>query len=79
MTQNGALTATGFIWTRWCFIIKPKNLLLAAANFFLGVVGIVQVSRILVYRASQPAAKTPIVDDVKEGVESVKDAVAKSS
>lgn len=78
MTQNGALTATGFIWTRWCFIIKPKNLLLAAANFFLGVVGIVQVTRILVYRASQ-GDKTPIVDDVKEGVEGVKEAVVKSS
>ena len=26
-TQNGALTATGLIWTRWCFIIKPRNVL----------------------------------------------------
>jgi hypothetical protein len=26
-TQNGALTATGLIWTRWCFVIKPKNYL----------------------------------------------------
>ncbi len=25
LTQNGALTATGLIWTRWCLIIKPKN------------------------------------------------------
>lgn len=27
LTQNLALTATGSIWTRWCFIIKPKNYL----------------------------------------------------
>ena len=27
LTQNVALTATGVIWTRWCFVIKPRNLL----------------------------------------------------
>ena len=27
LTQNLALMATGSIWTRWCFIIKPQNLL----------------------------------------------------
>lgn len=27
LTQNVALTATGLIWTRWCFIIKPRNIL----------------------------------------------------
>jgi len=27
LSQNLALTATGAIWTRWCFIIKPKNML----------------------------------------------------
>ena len=40
---------------------------LAAVNFFLGLVGIVQVSRILMYRSSQkdlPAA----VEEVKEAV-----------
>ena len=26
-TQNVALTATGLIWTRWCLIIKPRNIL----------------------------------------------------
>ena len=52
LTQNGALTATGIIWTRWCLIIKPKNYLLAAVNFFLGIVGLVQVSRIVMYRRS---------------------------
>lgn len=68
LTQNGALTATGFIWTRWCLIIKPKNYLLAAVNFFLGIVGVVQVSRILMYQASQKD-KT-VVDEVKDAVKS---------
>ncbi len=27
LTQNVALTCTGAIWTRWCFIIKPQNIL----------------------------------------------------
>ena len=27
LTQNAALTATGAIWTRWCFVIRPKNYL----------------------------------------------------
>jgi len=53
LTQNAALTATGLIWTRWCLIIKPRNIMLASVNFFLGLVGIVQVSRIFMYNASQ--------------------------
>ena len=27
LTQNAALMATGAIWTRWCFVIKPRNVL----------------------------------------------------
>ena len=27
LTQNCALMATGAIWTRWCLIIKPRNVL----------------------------------------------------
>lgn len=50
LTQNLALMATGAIWTRWCLIIKPRNVLLAAVNFFLGCVGFTQVMRVLVYR-----------------------------
>lgn len=52
LTQNIALTCTGLIWTRWCLIIKPKNILLATVNFFLGLVGVVQVSRIIAYNYS---------------------------
>ncbi|KAI5301830.1 hypothetical protein KEM56_001313 [Ascosphaera pollenicola] len=52
LTQNAALTATGFIWTRWCFVIRPKNVLLATVNFFVGCVGAIQVSRILAHKAA---------------------------
>lgn len=34
LTQNGALTATGIIWTRWCLIIKPKNYLYVFPSVF---------------------------------------------
>ncbi|KAI1140646.1 UPF0041-domain-containing protein [Hypoxylon sp. FL0543] len=73
VTQNGALTATGLIWTRWCFVITPKNYLLAAVNFFLGCVGITQLTRIALYRASQknlPAAAEEEAVKVKEAVKS---------
>lgn len=53
LTQNAALTATGIIWTRWCLIIKPRNILLATVNFFLGMVGVVQVTRILIHQRSE--------------------------
>ncbi|KAK4168640.1 hypothetical protein QBC43DRAFT_309326 [Cladorrhinum sp. PSN259] len=53
LTQNAALTTTGLIWTRWCLIIKPKNVPLAAVNFFLACVGIVQLSRIGLYHQGQ--------------------------
>ncbi|KAI9856627.1 MAG: hypothetical protein M1824_005324 [Vezdaea acicularis] len=70
LTQNIALTATGIIWTRWCLIIKPKNYLLAAVNFFLGVVGSIQVSRILMYRRSVEGKS--VEGDLKEAGEDVK-------
>ncbi|KAI1772752.1 UPF0041-domain-containing protein [Hypoxylon cercidicola] len=71
LTQNGALTATGLIWTRWCFVITPQNYLLAAVNFFLGCVGVTQVARILMYRSSQknlPEAAEAKVAEVKDAV-----------
>ena len=27
LSQNAALMATGLIWSRWCFVIKPRNIL----------------------------------------------------
>lgn len=66
LTQNLALTATGSIWTRWCFIIKPKNYLLAAVNFCLAIVGVVQVSRILAYRSSVTGSAEGAIESSKE-------------
>lgn len=68
LQQNGALTATGLIWTRWCLIITPKNHLLAAVNFFLGLVGVVQCTRILMHR--QSVKNAGVVDQVKDKVAS---------
>ncbi|KAH8662357.1 hypothetical protein BX600DRAFT_466271 [Xylariales sp. PMI_506] len=72
LTQNGALTATGLIWTRWCFVITPKNHLLAAVNFFLAVVGIIQLTRIGMYHKAQKDLTGPeaVKEEVKEAVKS---------
>lgn len=57
-TQQVALMATGVIWTRWAgFVIKPRNMLLASVNFFLGGVAGYQVFRIVLYR--REAGDTP--------------------
>ncbi|KAI1645850.1 UPF0041-domain-containing protein [Daldinia loculata] len=72
LTQNAALTATGLIWTRWCFVIKPRNVLLATVNFFLGCVGIIQVCRILMYRRSQKNLPAAAEDGVAQAKEAVK-------
>lgn len=53
-TQQVALFATGAIWTRWAgFVIKPRNMLLASVNFFLGSVAGYQIYRVADYRVSQ--------------------------
>lgn len=48
---------------------KPTNMnSLAAVNFFLGLVGIVQVSRILMYESDKKKGLVEVVEDVKEDV-----------
>ncbi|KAJ5595444.1 mitochondrial pyruvate carrier 2 [Penicillium hispanicum] len=87
LTQNVALMGTGAIWTRWCLIIKPRNVLLAAVNFFLGCVGLVQVSRIFMWQRSQEggsleAAKElehQAADSVKAVASEAESAVKKST
>ncbi|KAI5846083.1 mitochondrial pyruvate carrier [Tricharina praecox] len=66
VNQNAALTATGMIWTRWCLIIKPRNIPLAAVNFFLGVVGATQLTRIALYRRElkKQQAESPILSQL---------------
>jgi hypothetical protein len=41
LTQNLALMCTGAIWTRWCFVIRPKNIFL-----------VTQVTRITMWQRS---------------------------
>jgi hypothetical protein len=77
LTQNAALTATGLIWTRWCFIIRPKNMLLAAVNFFLALVGITQCSRIAMYEMNKDKTAAEVVEDIKKDAkETVKEVKA---
>ncbi|OCK84756.1 UPF0041-domain-containing protein [Lepidopterella palustris CBS 459.81] len=61
LTQNLALMSTGAIWTRWCLIIKPRNIFLAAVNFFLFIVGGTQVTRIIMY--NQSVKNKPITEE----------------
>ncbi|KAF8269235.1 mitochondrial pyruvate carrier [Lactarius quietus] len=46
ISQNIALAATGIIWVRYSFVIKPPNMSLAAVNLFVGSTGIGQLVRI---------------------------------
>lgn len=48
--QNLSLLATASIWTRWSFVIKPKNYLLASVNTVLGVTAGYQIFRIADHR-----------------------------
>jgi len=77
LTQNVALTATGAIWTRWCLIIKPRNVLLASVNFCLGIVGVIQVGRIVAYNYSEKGKAAAAGNQIETAKESVIDAVKK--
>ncbi|KAJ5242001.1 mitochondrial pyruvate carrier 2 [Penicillium citrinum] len=79
LTQNAALMGTGAIWTRWCLIIKPRNVLLAAVNFFLGCVGVVQVSRIYMWRRSQEGSAVEAAKDLEQDVADSAKSVAKQA
>ncbi|CAG60283.1 uncharacterized protein GVI51_I01969 [Nakaseomyces glabratus] len=48
--QNLSLLSTAVIWTRWSFVIKPKNMLLASVNSFLTLTAGYQLARIVNYR-----------------------------
>ncbi|PWN30057.1 UPF0041-domain-containing protein [Jaminaea rosea] len=58
VSQNIALAATGMIWVRYSLIITPRNVNLAAVNFFVGATGMVQLYRIWDQRRNQAA--TPV-------------------
>lgn len=54
MSQQGALMVTGSIWTRWCFVITPKNYALAAINASVGLGGAYQFFRAYNWHANHP-------------------------
>lgn len=76
LNTNFALMCTGAIWTRWCLIIRPKNVFLGAVNFFLFLVGGTQVIRILLYQRSAGAAKEEVkveAAELKQGLGETKE------
>lgn len=79
LSQNVALATTGLIWTRWCFVIRPRNVFLASVNFALFLVGVTQITRVLTYQASlspEERAKTELgtVERVAEDPKKLVDA-----
>lgn len=65
--QNLSLLATGVIWTRWSFVIKPKNMLLASVNFFLGCTAGYQLARVSRYRLAQGDTYSQVFDYLING------------
>lgn len=47
LRQNASLGVTGCIWARYCLVINPINYFLCVVNAGLGIVGMIQVGRIL--------------------------------
>lgn len=70
--QNLSLLATALIWTRWSFVIKPKNYLLASVNFFLGCTAGYHISRIINYRIRNGDNAGEVVRYIFNGENSVK-------
>lgn len=66
-TQNLSLLATAVIWTRWSFVIKPKNMLLASVNFFLGCTAGYQITRIVNYRLKNGDNLPQLMDYIFNG------------
>jgi hypothetical protein len=76
ITQNLALMATGSIWTRWCFVIRPKNMLYVLTILFF-VVGnhesnIIQQSRcgqfLSLLRGHNTMLENPILQHRERGL-----------
>lgn len=77
-TQNLSLLATALIWTRWSFVIKPRNLLLASVNFFLGLTAGYQITRLMHYRISQGDTASEAVKYLFQGTPAQKPVLAQA-
>ncbi|CDO96147.1 unnamed protein product [Kluyveromyces dobzhanskii CBS 2104] len=67
--QNMSLLATALIWTRWSFVIIPKNYLLASVNFFLGGTAGYNLGRIIKYRIAEGDNTSSILNYIINGPE----------
>ena len=47
--QSMAFGVTGMIWSRFCFVITPRNYNLLAVNLSVGCMGLYQLGRIYMY------------------------------
>ncbi|CAO3649219.1 unnamed protein product [Mucor fragilis] len=57
LSQNLSLGVTGLIWTRYGFVIIPKNYMVAAVNFSVFLTGMAQVGRIIYHRQTTQEKK----------------------
>lgn len=75
--QNLALTATGFIWVRYSFVITPVNYSLAAVNLFVGSTGLASLYRAWDWRQKTPAQQAAVKAEreAKELADKAKEAV----
>ncbi|KAF2447356.1 UPF0041-domain-containing protein [Karstenula rhodostoma CBS 690.94] len=73
LNTNAALMTTGLIWTRWCFVIRPKNIFLATVNLFLFLTGATQTTRILMYQRSVKDAESQAEAEGKALKDDIKD------
>ncbi|KAM3419160.1 Mitochondrial pyruvate carrier [Cercospora zeina] len=80
LSQNSALMATGLIWTRWCFVIRPQNMFLASVNFLLFCVGATQTTRVLMYQRSLDGKSVgeEIKEDAKQEAGNLEKAVGQA-
>jgi len=59
VSQSGALSVTGLIWSRYSMVIIPKNWSLFSVNMFVAFTGMFQLFRIFNYQRSLPAEPQP--------------------
>ena len=78
LNTNAALMMTGLIWTRWCFVIRPKNIFLATVNFFLFLTGATQTTRILLWQRSVKATEAQAQAEGQEAKAELKEVVEKA-
>jgi L-asparagine transporter-like permease len=64
--KKKALAVSGLIWTRWCLVITPRNVMLSVINFSVSMTGFYQLSRIIRYIQRKEKRKgfpTPLITE----------------